>query len=478
VPSQADQLHFDAQTRLVSNVGDAAASMLAQITLERSRLVRDAFATTMARLVAGGQYAAANLASTYIRALEPPVEPVDLAGALRDRLLTPQDPKAFVGLLRFWRLQDEGAEIPEAREMAGTYARGLAEGDVLAGQRAGLEATANATRRVTRYRKMARPGACAWCQAVAAGDDQAAARYFTPDRVPRHEFCKCGYAATFVEEYLTRKGWRLAPAGVAPAPTPTGFVATGDWAKDREAIKALQTDDWFTKRTLAAAPPRAQSVERLDQLRAIGKAIDDEARRRLGPRPFGTAPWDWERQMGAKRLEVLSELRSMGGEIKFSNARTTAAMRDIRAAARFFPSDWFDAMAGQWQAKQVKRGFFSSGSRIIALSGTGQKRLNVAIHEVGHGMQKNLRVGNAEQQFHMARNTHINGVLEQPVKLWDPDDPNAKTRGDKYQLPYTGREYTWGTLEVLTTTAESVFGTSGYADQDMTNWLLGTMAKL
>lgn len=192
--------------------------MVAAVTLERSVEVRQTFAQTVARVVSGGQFAAAAFAAAYLRGYVLPVEPIDVTGALTGVLLAASDPKAVVGLLRMWHLIDEGAGIPEARLSAATYARGLAEGDMQTAQRAGLDAAAQATRQAVRWRKVAGPDACDWCQAIAGGP--APARYFSAASVPMHMpvpgkgrgVCRCSVAPEFVTERLTREGeWRLAP---------------------------------------------------------------------------------------------------------------------------------------------------------------------------------------------------------------------------------------------------------------------------
>jgi hypothetical protein len=191
----ADEIHRRAQHTLRATTGATVAGMLAQITLERSPQIRDWYAAGTARLVAGGQRAAGTLAVAYIRAILPLVAPVDLDAALALVLMTSESPGAFVGLLRLWRLLDEGLDELRAREQAGSYAATLAMGNMNAAQRAGLGEGARATGRAVKWRKVAAPGACEWCQLIASGG----ARYSEPGRVPFHTFGRdrCGVAPEF-----------------------------------------------------------------------------------------------------------------------------------------------------------------------------------------------------------------------------------------------------------------------------------------
>lgn len=195
--SRADQLHLQAQLRLRRVTGAAVAGVLAAITLDRSEEIRDEYQTTTVRIVRGGQLAAAGLAAAYIAAYVPPVRSVDLRHALRGTLLDADDGRSLVGLVRMWSLLDDGVPPLDARMAAGSIARNLAEGDLQAACRVGLDEGAHAAERTARWAKLPAPGACEWCQEIA----NQGYRYRSAESIPFHSHgpCRCSYAPEFGE---------------------------------------------------------------------------------------------------------------------------------------------------------------------------------------------------------------------------------------------------------------------------------------
>lgn len=194
--TRADQLHRQAQKTLQDQVGSAVARTLLTVTLDRSEQVRDVYRHGTARLVSGGQLAAAQLATAYLAAYVPSARPVDLPRALEPVAMTVDSPGAVVGLLRLWSLLDKGVPEPQARTEAAGMAANLARGDMQAAQRAGLKEAARAAGRKPRWRKELSPGACEWCQEIAAQG----AVYPDAETVPFHNSDSCGVAPEFEEE--------------------------------------------------------------------------------------------------------------------------------------------------------------------------------------------------------------------------------------------------------------------------------------
>lgn len=193
--ARADLDHHRAQQRLQQLTRAAVNALLLRITLDRSEQVRDAYALQNSRLIAGGQHQAVMFAFAYIAAYAAPQTPPEPARALDGRLVTPETPSALVGLLRLWALLDQDTPEFEARQAAGSYAGGLASGDVLSAQRGGLDEAARVSGRRVRWRKQLSPDACEWCRTIAAGG----ARYHAADTVPFHLRDRCTVAPEFTQ---------------------------------------------------------------------------------------------------------------------------------------------------------------------------------------------------------------------------------------------------------------------------------------
>jgi hypothetical protein len=194
-----DVLHRQAQARLRGAVGATVAGSLWAVTLDRDEEVFDAYAATTARVVSAGQRQAAQFAAAYIGTLAAPVRAID-QGPLLDALMTPESDSATSGLLRLWRLLDEGEDEAVARLAAGEYAGGLAETDLQGAARIGLDAAADATERRARWSLELNPSACEWCRHVAE-DGYTSAEGVPIPHSPGGEHpggaCNCSPAAAF-----------------------------------------------------------------------------------------------------------------------------------------------------------------------------------------------------------------------------------------------------------------------------------------
>lgn len=196
--SRADWLHTVAQANLQDAVATTLKRLAQTAPLERTAAERAAYAAATARIVSAGQLQAAKLALAYIGAYVAPVRAPNLERVLADKLMTPDSPGAFVGLLRTWSRLDDGADEQDARAEGGSFAADLAEGDMKAAQRAGLDEAADAADTEPRWAKLPKPDACAWCRLVSGIDAGGNPyRYLSAETIPFHGSCKCGAAPQF-----------------------------------------------------------------------------------------------------------------------------------------------------------------------------------------------------------------------------------------------------------------------------------------
>jgi hypothetical protein len=151
-------------------------------------------------VVAGGQHASADTAAGYIGVIAVaraqlrgrryrPRRPVDVAAALtKSGVLVQPDSRSLVApVLRARSLEAEGQAMPVAIDHAASYAAALSSNDVQAAQRVGLGEGAHASGlEVHGWRKSVAADACDWCGAIAD------AVYDDPEKIPFHEWDKCG----------------------------------------------------------------------------------------------------------------------------------------------------------------------------------------------------------------------------------------------------------------------------------------------
>lgn len=260
----------------------------------------------------------------------------------------------------------------------------------------------------------------------------------------------------------------------------------------------------------------------LDNVRAAGRAIDDEVARRANERGVSVAAARRELDEAKERLatartafasdysdgareayrsaaqaydvakaavltarkadgdivrEVLTELRPMGGGKRptYSVSRG-AALNAMKQAHGNYPDAWNDAAADLFptvELKTVKRGY-NQGGKVIALSKSADDMdmFGVATHELGHSMEKAVPgLRGMEWAYHYSRsNKTTKGGVESlaPRELiyshiksefHVPDDWPENYTGKVYDRGGAGAENSW---EVFTTGVESVFNGSPY----------------
>jgi hypothetical protein len=330
-----------------------------------------------------------------------------------------------------------------------------------------------------RYERVTSANACPWCVMIAD-------RGYTGINVgfEAHAHCRCT-PGPVVKAVLTRRTIRDTDT------EPGIFNPTPDWDTNIERIRAVDANRWYL-------PDGNFDPRYLNQLDRIGWAVNNEASGRYfawlrGMLDGGHDPSSIERSRmwAGYRRSVLAEIRDMGGtwNIQWASDKTASYWAGAVAnASDYYPSAWIAALNGKGpiRIEDVSRGYFNSWYSRMGLSrGSFSSEWDVAIHEFGHGMQwANPRIAAAENALHVKRTTLPNGKREPVVAI---DHLNEMGRKDLYNEPYSGREYDfrteghtqdWLAREVFTTTAESVFGHKFYADEEMTRWILGVMAKL
>jgi hypothetical protein len=189
VTAAYDEAHRRAQQQLAGNVSARLAAMIAGLPAAREQAAMDVYNQAAARLVAGGQRRAAQLAIGYLSLIvdgQPGRAAPSPDRAIADVRVSPQSAVAYSPILRLWYLIDQGLELGDAKLAAGSYADELATNDLHAAQRAGLDEAAHAAdRRIEGWQKQLAGDACEWCRSVATKT------YASAESVPFHPRDAC-----------------------------------------------------------------------------------------------------------------------------------------------------------------------------------------------------------------------------------------------------------------------------------------------
>lgn len=210
-------------------------------------------------------------------------------------------------------------------------------------------------------------------------------------------------------------------------------------------------------------------------------------------------------------LEVLAEVRQMGGKLKFAGPSATAPKAVLNRAAKHFPAEWVErsntspddprvVMRPLWamtraQAKANKSGRFSSyynngyggiyvdATKYDSLLPGAKKGDGVAIHELMHRMEySNPILQKLEAAFYDRR------TMGEDLRPMGPGyDSWEKFRPDRFAEKYMGKDYRTtrnspGGLEaweLLTMGAQFMFsGRRDRLDLDYVRFVLGALAIL
>lgn len=210
------------------------------------------------------------------------------------------------------------------------------------------------------------------------------------------------------------------------------------------------------------------------------------------------------------------ELRERMANIGVASGQRTAAARAVEHALGWYPRSWVEALfnprvalkrslgrdtagvrtgPGLLELKNEGRGVHQ-GTHVYAKINVGRRRselpgdpqhAHVALHELGHhyeGLFPEIwEQGRAFREMRAERSAQIDPALGKRTSLqklrprygYGSDEVAIP---DHFPDPYSGKVYSHGNTEVFTTSIESVFGYSNYADPEMTHWLLGLLLML
>lgn len=233
---------------------------------------------------------------------------------------------------------------------------------------------------------------------------------------------------------------------------------------------------------------RDERLELLTTVDNLTRRVNDERRRaalallaEIRPDGLGGTQIDWHdksAKSGNKKLTERSEL-----------------VKAMRFAERSYPTRWLELFrdhaekAGQkWKIGKIKRGHYQDFYKLINLSDgrtqttEGGKLGDVAVHEMGHGMERAVPgLMAAERAFLWARTS--TGEIGQRTRE-KKTMIYAGEYGYRDQFPehYSGKDYVRGgredAFELFTTGMESLVAGSPYLDDDFRQWLLGVLALL
>lgn len=230
-------------------------------------------------------------------------------------------------------------------------------------------------------------------------------------------------------------------------------------------------------------PPDAR--EALDAVLASGRLIHEQISARLSQHNGVYAD---------AAVEVLSEIREMGGGKRSTYVGDRSAAERVRAAHGFYPSDWNDSVSEMFpevKVLNVDRGYNDQGTE-IALSDSWARGDNVAVHELGHSMQRAVpRLHELETYFWAHRANKVRTaaghlVIDDPQKIYPKNPELAREVAvfDQWAHNYTGKVYYGDPREVFTTGVESVmsgspfFEREGEVDDEFRSFILGLLATL
>jgi hypothetical protein len=279
----------------------------------------------------------------------------------------------------------------------------------------------------------------------------------------------------------------------------------GSWQKLVDDYRAHRTDpaearrlqDLFDRGT--AQGNRALNAS-MDLAAAAGLAYTKASERRAKARV---------REGDARRaaaLELLGELLNSGvGEVHMDwYARDGRQLTErgelvkaMRFAERSYPNSWLrrfkahaESRGQKWRIGKIRRGHYRDSDKTINLSDgivkttEGGKLGDVAVHEMGHGMEQAVPGLLAAQLAMLWSRTSRGKVGERDRDRKKVIYAGTNEAGYEDQFPehYTGKDYLVNgepvAFELFTTAIESLMGGSGYLDDDLRQWLLGTLLLL
>jgi hypothetical protein len=259
-------------------------------------------------------------------------------------------------------------------------------------------------------------------------------------------------------------------------------------------------DDWQTYITESTSEPGYQSrtmvrVKVGDVLKGTGPGKDMEVTGVTGVTPT-TITMLLKDSTGAEHgvtigRSWIAAVKRPEGQPDEPTEEDQAALAGLLQAEQFYPTNWLDRSAAAGPIKMIvtDRGFYDATDARLALSGVSQpdEAIRTATHELGHRMERVVPdLMAAEWAYYLSRTSTprpygVERTGKNALQRVPGYGQHEQTRPDDFPNPYTGKEYGGGPddpYELLTTSMESLFGHSPYADQGLTEFTLGALATL
>lgn len=185
---------------------------------------------------------------------------------------------------------------------------------------------------------------------------------------------------------------------------------------------------------------------------------------------------------------VLSKYRNLGfGDINQTDviaAGRSPMRKRVLEAVECYPQEWIKALSttGPYRVKKVDRGYYNSGSRIIAISGElNGDSFETSVHELGHGFEFSIQdIRMAEAQFFDRR---TQGCSLEKLKDIFPNsgyDDWEITYRDDFIHPYMGKDYEGQAFELVSMGFELLYTNPSKLaqDEDMLHFILGLLVLI
>ncbi|MFL2133019.1 minor capsid protein [Desemzia sp. FAM 23990] len=185
--------------------------------------------------------------------------------------------------------------------------------------------------------------------------------------------------------------------------------------------------------------------------------------------------------------QIFAKIRPMGSDgidIKSHlNGSRTETAKTIANAYNFYPSEWVEKSVSynKLKVKKVKRGFYrhydkNSEYAELTLSGEREQAFRVAIHELGHRMERAVDglIG-IEKIFYDRR------TKDEPLKWMGKGyGRDEKSRKDDFLNIYMGKDYGGRAYELVSMGFEKLYTDPEtlMKDKDMFRWICGILALM
>jgi DNA polymerase III epsilon subunit-like protein len=262
-----------------------------------------------------------------------------------------------------------------------------------------------------------------------------------------------------------------------------GRAAMQAYGAYAEVLKAHQKAP-----TRATATALDEAQEKYLRINNVYKRISARVRYMEDPENFDEDSPEYRQAQRDYALEVLNEIRPMGGEQKYNVTSAQGLTLDeveqiMQEAGDLFPTDWHDARRDHMGPRGTSittggRGGHSDQAGRITISKAKGDALkvkedsgwsNAAAHELAHGMQAALpQIRTAEQLFSLLRSP---GGMEQLMKIYA--DLQEMGYADRWADPYIGKVY-GGSVngrgkETITTGVQALFFGDRYFSRSAAN---------